>query len=110
MDHSIFAIHSYRMEDSSMQEDLPNVNAARNPEAPDLHRSLTQVVRSMEELMHELQSGWRARLDADLATATKVWDERIESSIQSGARRATDLVARNSEETARRTEETIGAR
>jgi hypothetical protein len=69
--------------------------------------SLTEFKRVMHWAIAAAQSGWQARLDADLSTATDVWNERIKTSIESSSQRAAELVMESSQHTARQLEQSI---
>lgn len=43
------------------------------------------------------QTGWRGRLDADLAAAGTRWNDKIESSLESAARQTAERLARHSQ-------------
>ena len=58
----------------------------------------------------ETQSGWHARLHADLMAATDLWDQRIESSLESAAQKSAERLARHSQATAERLENELGSR
>ena len=66
--------------------------------------------RVMQRAITAAQAGWQARLDADLATATDVWSERVKNSIDSSVERAADLVTQSSQQTARELEQAIAER
>ncbi len=72
---------------------------------------------ALEETEHRLrtqteqaQSGWHARLHADLVAATDLWDQRIESSLESAAQKSAERLARHSQATAERLENELGSR
>jgi hypothetical protein len=56
------------------------------------------------------ESGWRGRLEADLAAANARWNENIETSIESAARQAAERLARNSEDSTRQLEQQLQQR
>ena len=58
----------------------------------------------------ETQSGWHARLHADLTAATELWDQRIDSSLESAAQKSAERLARNSQAAAERLENELGSR
>ena len=72
--------------------------------AEEARTRLEELARTARQLNDEIiavagtaQTGWRARLDADLAAATMRWNEKVEASLESAARQAADRLARNSQ-------------
>jgi hypothetical protein len=70
-------------------------------------RDTEQRLRTKVE---ETQSGWHARLHADLTAATELWNQRIESSLESAAQKSAERLARNSQAAAERIENELGSR
>ena len=71
---------------------------------------LEQMERHLRAKADETQSGWHARLRADLTAATELWDQRIESSLESAAQKSAERLARHSQATAERLENELGSR
>ena len=72
--------------------------------------ALEETGRRLNAQAEETQTGWRARLHADLVAATDLWDQRIESSLESAAQRSAERLARHSQATAERLENELGSR
>jgi hypothetical protein len=72
--------------------------------------SLEQMERRFRTQAEETQSGWHGRLHADLVAATDLWDQRIESSLESAAQKSAERLARHSQSTAERLENELGSR
>ena len=58
----------------------------------------------------EMQSGWHARLHADLTAATELWNQRIDSALESAAQKSAERLGRNVQATAERLENELGSR
>ncbi len=58
----------------------------------------------------EMQSGWHARLHADLTAATELWNQRIDSALESAAQKSAERLGRNAQATAERLENELGSR
>ena len=72
--------------------------------------ALEETERRLRTQAEETQSGWHARLHADLMAATDLWDQRIESSLESAAQKSAERLARHSQATAERLENELGSR
>ncbi len=64
----------------------------------ELEQAARQLNNDITAATGAAQSGWRARLDADLAAAGSRWSESIESSIDTAARQAAERLARHSQD------------
>ncbi|MGH9594446.1 MAG: hypothetical protein ACRD5L_15250, partial [Bryobacteraceae bacterium] len=53
------------------------------------------------------QSGWKARLEADLAAATVRWNEKVDSSMEDAARRSRENFLRTAEEAAQQVQQQV---
>jgi hypothetical protein len=72
--------------------------------------ALGQMERTFHARVEETQTSWKARLHADLVAATDLWDQRIESSLESAAQKSAERLARHSQATAERLENELGSR
>jgi hypothetical protein len=66
--------------------------------------------REIDVIATAAETGWRARLDADLAAASTRWNERIETSLEGAAQLAAERLARRSEGVTQKLEEEFGLR
>jgi len=72
--------------------------------------AIEEMERHLRTQAEETQSGWHTRLHADLVAATDLWDQRIESSLESAAQKSAERLARHSQATAERLENELGSR
>jgi hypothetical protein len=76
----------------------------------ELEAAAARVAERIAAATTEAESGWRGRLEADVASANERLHERVESSLEGAARQAADRLAHNSESTAHELERHISQR
>ncbi len=76
----------------------------------DLDQAAEQFQYRVTSAAETAQSGWQARLDADLAAATGRWNQHVEVSLQNASQQAADRLAQHSRETASQVENEISGR
>lgn len=62
-----------------------------------LEKAAQQLKDEIAPAVTAAQTGWRGRLDADLAAAGARWNEKVEASIEHAARQAAERLARQSQ-------------
>jgi hypothetical protein len=76
----------------------------------DLERATSQLKEQMASVMAEVETGWRGRLETDLASAAVRWDLRLETSIENATRAAADRLAHSSEPVRQEIEKRVARR
>ena len=101
---------SFRDGDAGLTQSREALAAFRQQADTVAAAALEEMERRLRTQAEQTQSGWHTRLHADLVAATDLWDQRIESSLESAAQKSAERLARHSQATAERLENELGSR
>jgi len=79
------------------EESLEGRLAGARAELEQLDQAAGRLRDRVTQAAAEAETGWRARLDADLAAAGARWNERIETSLAGAAQQAAERLTRHSQ-------------
>jgi len=93
-----------------LQETLDRQTEEARARLEKVEKAARQLNEEIGAITGAAQTGWRGRLEADLASAATRWKEKTESALENAARQAAERLARHSQATTGKLEQELTLR